>query len=820
MLIRLYPRAHRAQYAEPMRQLFRDQCRDVLRGQDGPGFARLWVNTLSDTIRAAARERLSTVNHDRRRTAMTVTVALGVAAFVGWIDLAATEMQPILLAVVAGAFCLGAARPERPWRLGLIVGLGVPLAEALAWLLGFEPAGMAHARAVHPAAGFTFGYLNVLQSFAVLIPALGAAALGAMLRRLMGGRASATLLVAFAIFGAPPRAAAQAVATTARGSTRFTAATAAAFFDPLVEDAIRRGGVSYAALVLVQGDSLLYQRGYGEARGTPIDAERTIFSAASIGKLFVATAAMQLAEHGELDLLRDINNYLRQFQIESNFPEPVTLAQLLTHTAGFEDRFLGALAPSGTSPDLGRYLAAHLPHRVMPPGQEISYSNHGMALAGHVVEAVAGTPFDAYVEQMIFRPLGMLHSSFRQPLPNSLAAAWVGRRPAPTILPYPAGSLVSTAADMGRFVCAQLNGGACGGARILSEGATSEMQRTHFTAHAGMPGVAYGFFEGRRGTERYLFHTGDGGHHAILLLLPGQQLGFYLVYAAGDSESLQFRENFAGAFLNRVEPAPAFELPAPPANFEQRASRFIGLYRMNQSARTSLEKLGALPQQIRVSDPGDGTLRMQLGLGGERMKVVETSPGLFRVEDGTFVAFDGEARGHASRLNYASSLIGDPGSADRIAWYEDGALHLALLAMVALLAGIGLLVVLGKAVRGGWRRARKRQASPAQPPTLRLAWSLVSIASTSLVLAPVAALVGVLTLGGPMTHIPGAFYVALGLLAVAACAGIAVVVPAIALWRRHESGWAGRLYFSLFAVAMLGFAGFLCYWHLLGFQFG
>jgi len=71
----------------------------------------------------------------------------------------------------------------------------------------------------------------------------------------------------------------------------------------------------------------------------------------------------------------------------------VTLGHLLTHTAGFEDWFFGAMAAPGQPVEsLDDYFTRHPPHRAMPAGFQISYSNHGMALAGYVVERAAGIP--------------------------------------------------------------------------------------------------------------------------------------------------------------------------------------------------------------------------------------------------------------------------------------------------------------------------------------------------------------------------------------------------------------------------------------------
>lgn len=79
----------------------------------------------------------------------------------------------------------------------------------------------------------------------------------------------------------------------------------------------------------------------------------------------------------------EFRTVLDLFRIPSTYPRPVTIANLLTHTGGFDERYVGIAARAETEVlGLGPYLAARMPPRVMPPGDVISYSNHGMALAG------------------------------------------------------------------------------------------------------------------------------------------------------------------------------------------------------------------------------------------------------------------------------------------------------------------------------------------------------------------------------------------------------------------------------------------------------
>ncbi len=147
-------------------------------------------------------------------------------------------------------------------------------------------------------------------------------------------------------------------------------AEVAAFADPLLAEQMKQHEVPGAVFVVVRGEATLYAKGHGYAEletKRPVDADRTLFYMASVTKLFTATAVLQLAEQGRLDLREDVNRYLRDFQLPATWPEPVTLAHLLTHTGGFDDRNIGyvSLAAAAVLP-LGEYLARRMPPRVRP----------------------------------------------------------------------------------------------------------------------------------------------------------------------------------------------------------------------------------------------------------------------------------------------------------------------------------------------------------------------------------------------------------------------------------------------------------------------
>lgn len=579
-------------------------------------------------------------------------------------------------------------------------------------------------------------------------------------------------------------------------------------------------------LVVVKDGEVFFQKGYGQANdedNATVSPDRTLFRAASVSKLVTATAIMQLVEQGKINLDADINTYLTRFQLENNYPAPITARHLLTHTSGIEDRLFGNTVPSADRlVSLGDYFAAHVPRRIRPPGEQIAYSNTGMALAGHLVEAVSGLSFEEYVERNVFQSLGMTRSSFRQPYPAHLAPDVVpSGADSGAILLYPAGSMISTGADMGRFIAAHLNGGRLGDARILSEETVREMHRQHFTGHARMPGVAYGFFENYTNGRRVLFHTGLSGHQSLLCLLPEENVGFYMVLSARQGGAYQdLRRKFMQAFLDRYYPAAQpLSLPAPPSDFTHRAARFTGLYRPNLLPRTTIETLGNLAADTRVTSNGDGTLTVSLPpLGAKSFRIVEVEPMLFRSEDNFYFAFGEDERGNITRLQMSGSVV-DPIGFERLKWYESGTLHAVLAATGFFVFLSFCLITLVGFILHFFRKAKQGEPSMSREP--RLAWRMAFLVSALVILSPVLALVWY-HIGDPELRpykVASALYVSLSVLQLAALLGLTLPIFAFNAWKQGYWSMMRRIYFSVVALGGLLMIPFFYYWNLLGFRF-
>jgi CubicO group peptidase (beta-lactamase class C family) len=319
-----------------------------------------------------------------------------------------------------------------------------------------------------------------------------------------------------------------------------------AFIDGIMAVQLQANHVAGATIAVVKDGNLFFAKGYGFAdlkNKKPVLADRTMFRPGSVSKLFTWTAVMQLYEQGKIDLDADVNTYLKDFKIPATYPQPITMTHLLSHTPGFEDLGMGMWARTAKdlSP-LGPWLAAHIPARVRPPGELTSYSNYGTALAGYIVEVVSGIPFEDYIEQNIFKPLGMEHSTFREPLPAAIApdmsVAYTFKDGLFKAEDFelingmnPAGSSSACATDMAKFMIAHLQNGQFGDRRILKEETTKFMHTRLFAHDPRVAGNAHGFWEADVHGLHLIEHGGDTIYfHSQLALIPEKNLGWFVSY--------------------------------------------------------------------------------------------------------------------------------------------------------------------------------------------------------------------------------------------------------------------------------------------------
>ena len=554
------------------------------------------------------------------------------------------------------------------------------------------------------------------------------------------------------------------------------------------------------AVALVHGGRVLFLRGYGLADSetrTPVDAARTLFRIGSVTKPLTAAAVLQLVDDGTLDPSRDIRAYLPGLSL----PYGLTARQLLTHTAGLDEKFAGGFtrAPGDLQP-----LADHAKRRsfaAMPPGLYYSYNNTNYTLAGWLLERVRGRPYEDAMTERLFTPLKMTHTTARQPPEpaliggRSIGYAWDGS--ACHALPFrytqsrPAGAVSTTAADMGRFMLALLGDGSFDGVRVLSPSSRAALLQPQFRGHPRLPGVTSAFRQWATHGRLLLHHDGTlGDQVAVMLLDPSNGFGLFVASNANPGIGNHLLEPvLTHLYGPTLTPAPPVTMPRAPD-----ARRVAGVYLDTQRTRHDLSRIRALMPmlQSRVTADDGGAITWN----GRRW--IQVAPFVFQASNGgDTVVFrqDGEALAGVMQTWNATY--------ERIGWSQQTAVHLGLVVACLLVFGVHAARVLRT-----WRRDR-------DAPAARACGLFVALAN----------LVFVVWLGasirtlGETTPLPTAQVALLGL--GVAAAAVAALLPAFTVLAWRERWWTrtGRVTYTLVAVCGVVFAAWLNEWKLLGFHY-
>ncbi len=421
----------------------------------------------------------------------------------------------------------------------------------------------------------------------------------------------------------------------APGVGELTKADADAWLDGLMPFALQRDEIAGAVAVIVKDGQVLTQRGFGYADVAaykPVDPSSTLFRIGSISKLFTWTAIMQLVEQGRIDLDGDVNRYI-DFKIPAYQGKPVTIRNLMTHTPGFEELLKDGIRFTGDVPALGDFLKRWIPQRVFAPGTTPAYSNYGAALAGYVVERVSGEPFDAYIERHIFEPLGMLHSTFRQPLPASLApfmskgyeVSSGAAKPFELIAVPPAGSASMSGADVAKFMIAQL----ASGNRLMRPETAQLMQAPIYVSVPGTDRMALGFYEQQINGLSAIGHGGDlNFFHSYLWLIPAKNVGLFVSFNSAGHDNFRLRLSVFEQFADRYFPALNAAAPVELPSAKEHARMLVGTYFSSRGSFSNFIDVANLLDQVSVGLDEDGRpLVSEIeGLGDTPRKWVEVAP--------------------------------------------------------------------------------------------------------------------------------------------------------------------------------------------------
>lgn len=392
--------------------------------------------------------------------------------------------------------------------------------------------------------------------------------------------------------------------------------------------AIADPALSSISAALVDGERIIW----AEASGR-IDAARTapntgtMFGIASVSKMVSTIAAMILVDRGLVQLDQPFVKYVTDFRMASPEYTQITVRMLLSHSSGLpgsEYRDASTVAPFPGYLDEVRQTMTMLRLK-HAPGEMAVYCNDGFTMIEALVAARTGKSYVQFVQDEIFTPLAMSHSRYPLSLftAGTYAPGFAGDTPLPQecLNVYGSGALWTTPSDMGRLAMMLINGGQLGGRRILSEQAVVEMGRdqsgalplnpTTQTRHYGLGWddvVHTGFAPlGIAGWQK----DGDSAiYHSLLVTVPSERLGFFVVGASSKYERYAIAERILlqalaerGTIASVPVPLPATPLPEKSPADSQLAA--IGGY---YASHNSVMRIKAQPDRtLAMSSLGDGS---------------------------------------------------------------------------------------------------------------------------------------------------------------------------------------------------------------------
>jgi CubicO group peptidase (beta-lactamase class C family) len=466
-----------------------------------------------------------------------------------------------------------------------------------------------------------------------------------------------------------------------------------AFIDGVVESSMATDHLAGVSVAVVQGDRVIHLKGYGTAGLKPlraVDPSATLFRIGSVSKTFTWILLMRLVEEGKVDLGAPVNRYLpSELQMpDQGFTKPIRVIDLMAHAPGLEDIALGHLViedPAKLMP-MTAYLARYRPDRVREPGQFSTYSNYGAMLAGAIVSHVRGQDFQTVADTEIFRPLGMAHSTFREPyapradlpapMPPELAKlgadplSWAGGRYVAHPFEHfahnsPGGGVSTTAADMARYMRMLLRDGELDGVRIFGPETARAFRTPILKSAEGVNGWAHGFMVASLpgGIKGY----GHGGatqfHLSYMQLVPALDLGIFVTTNSAGGRS--FIERLPLLIVNNLQGQTILQRPGDP-RLAAKAELYAGEYYSTRRPYAGLEKFLLLLEGRAELSVADGYLVSAQG-GQARAWVPEGGPGRFRDAlgidvlqmnlgpDGRASSFD--TRGGTARMERAGPLM-------------------------------------------------------------------------------------------------------------------------------------------------------------------
>jgi CubicO group peptidase (beta-lactamase class C family) len=301
----------------------------------------------------------------------------------------------------------------------------------------------------------------------------------------------------------------------------------------------------------------------------------TLFRIWSTSKAFTSLAILILVDQGQLSLDDSLHKLAPEVWFENPWEasDPVRVVHLLEHTTGWDDVHLRELAED--APDLSLAQALDYDHHSRisrwPPGTRFAYCNSGPAVAAYIVEKLTHQRFEDFVEQNLFRPIGMKTATYFRPTPGTAASLYRGDGKTPyaywNILFRPSGSINASAEDMAPYLQLYLNRGRMNATNATQIVPSSDIDRmetpgSSWAAKAGMT-TGYGLTNYSMIFDGFVYHGQDGagaGGLTEVAYMPQYGVGYFYSINSGNGEAFERIGKAIRTYITRDLPRPV--LPA------------------------------------------------------------------------------------------------------------------------------------------------------------------------------------------------------------------------------------------------------------------
>ena len=574
-------------------------------------------------------------------------------------------------------------------------------------------------------------------------------------------------------------------------------------------------GVSVA---IVHRDGPEWVAGLGTAdvaSSRPTTAD-TLFRIGSTSKAFTSLSILMLSDQGKVSLDDPVHKLVPDLWFENRWEatDPIRVVNLLEHTTGWDDMHLREYAKDAPGMSLREGLEYDHHSRVSRwrPGTRMAYCNSGPPAAAYIVEKLTGQRFEDFVEQNLFRPIGMKTATYFESSPGTATTLYHNDGKTPyhywNILLRPAGSINASANDMAAYVQFYLNRGSVSGKQIVPTADVDRMEipASTWAAKDGMK-AGYGLSNYWSVEDGFVYHGHNGGVEGGLTemaYMADYNVGYFFSINTGNGDAFDKVAKAIRAYAtNKLQkPAVPADAPLPAA-----AAEYAGWY-VPDSPRVELAHFLERLVGVTLVRIHDSNLRLDLlgawndtyaPVAGMQFRHVPTKKEDAPDPVATFVLLSPNEEGRFLQVGIGTVMKRIP------AWL---AITQILATVFVVLSILSILLYAPFWILGGLSKRRRRPAERA----MRL-WPLVAVLS-------LVAFVGVFILCsddlidrlGNMTGWSVAIFL------ITLLFGLASLGSAISVWRAQvETVRRGVRRFSMIVtVALLIAAAYLAYWGIIG----